>query len=210
MDDLYYDVFETSWGWVGAAGSDRGIRCSSLPEPTPERAVEQLTAAAGRGLPAHRPGAFDAFRRQLEEYFSGRRSNCDVVLDLDGASEFFRRAWEACRAIPPGQTRSYRWLAEQAGRPAAARGAGQAMARNRVPIVIPCHRVIGSDGGLHGFGGGGLALKERLLRLEGARPTGAAGRGKASGYAAAVGAPSSTVSAPGPSSSTMRPSSSLL
>ena len=120
-------------------------------------------------LPEQRPGAFEDFHVQLEEYFCGERREWDVRLDLGGASDFFRRAWEACRAIPCGETRSYRWLAEQAGNPRAARGAGQAMARNRVPLVIPCHRVIGSDGALHGFGGG-LGLKERLLYLEAAPP----------------------------------------
>ena len=168
MGDLWYDVFETSWGWIGVIGSPRGIRHTSLPEETPERAVEHLCAESRAPLPAHRPGAFESFRGQLEEYFSGSREAWDVELDLDGATDFFRRAWAACRSIPVGQTRTYRWLAEQAGRPAASRGAGQAMARNRIPIVIPCHRVIGSDGGLHGFAGPGLPLKERLLRHEAA------------------------------------------
>ena len=89
----------------------------------------------------------------------------EAPLDLSGAPEFFRRAWQACRSIPAGETRSYGWLAAQAGRPRAARAAGQAMARNPVPLVVPCHRVVGSDGHLRGFGGG-LPMKAWLLSLD--------------------------------------------
>ncbi len=164
--DLHHDLIETSWGWVGVVGSSEGIRYASLPEPTPIAALEHLSDLMDEPLPERAEGAFESFRAQLDAYFRGELDEWDVRLDLGGASAFFRRAWEACRSIPPGETRSYRWLAEQAGNAKAARGAGQAMARNRVPLVVPCHRVIGSDGALHGFGGGGLPLKARLLELE--------------------------------------------
>jgi methylated-DNA-[protein]-cysteine S-methyltransferase len=118
------------------------------------------------GLPEQREEAFESFHQQMEEYFSGGRTDWNLVLDLEDATLFFRRAWDACQLIPRGETRTYRWLAEQAGNAAASRGAGQAMARNRIPIVIPCHRVIGTDGGLHGFAGPGLPLKARLLQHE--------------------------------------------
>ncbi len=154
---------------MAVCGSPAGVRYATLPEPTPDRALEDLEKAMRRPLPEHRPGAFDAYERQLAEYFRGDRASCDIPLDLSGASPFFRQAWSACRAIPPGETRSYEWLAESAGNIRAARGAGQAMARNRVPIVVPCHRVIGKDGGLHGFGGPGLPMKARLLQLESTR-----------------------------------------
>ncbi len=89
-------------------------------------------------------------------------------IDVEDASPFMQAAWGACRRIPAGETRSYKWLAEQAGRPQAPRAAGQSMARNRLPIIIPCHRVIASDGSLRGFGTGAsqLGLKQRLLDLE--------------------------------------------
>jgi methylated-DNA-[protein]-cysteine S-methyltransferase len=166
MHATWYDVFETSWGWIGAVGSAKGLRYCSLPEETPERAVEHLSGMVKGGLPAQRTGAFEPFRVQVEQYFAGERQSWDVDLDVDDATDFFRRAWRACQTIPAGETRTYKWLAEHAGNPAASRGAGQAMARNRVPIVIPCHRVLGSDGGLHGFAGPGLPLKARLLRHE--------------------------------------------
>ena len=163
MNETWYDIFETTWGWLGVVGSRNGICYSSLPEETPERTIEYLADNVRGGLPVLRTGAFGKFQEQLEQYFSGQRQHWDVELDLEPSTAFFRRAWEACQSIPVGETRTYRWLAEQAGNAAASRGAGQAMARNRVPIVIPCHRVIGSDGGLHGFAGPGLPLKARLL-----------------------------------------------
>ena len=164
--ETWYDVFQTSWGWVSAVGSTKGLRYCSLPEETPDRAVEFLANTVKGGLPKQRAGAFELFHQQIEEYFSGARTEWDLTLDLEDSTLFFRRAWEACQSIPRGETRTYQWLAEQAGNAAASRGAGQAMARNRIPIVIPCHRVIGSDGGLHGFAGPGLPLKARLLQHE--------------------------------------------
>ena len=166
---LCYDVFETDWGWVSVAGSEKGIRYATLPEPSPERALEDLERSMRTSsLPAHQPSAFDSYRAQLDAYLQGSASAWSVTLDLEGVAPFFRRAWDACRSIPPGETRTYEWLAASAGNIKAVRAAGQAMARNRIPIVIPCHRVIGKDGGLHGFGGPGLPMKQRLLNLEAA------------------------------------------
>ena len=165
---LYYDVFETGWGWVAVAGSEKGIRYATLPEPSPERALDDLERSMRAPLPEHVPDAFNAYRTQLEAYLRGDAPMWNVPLDLDGVAPFFRRAWDACRSIPRGETRTYEWLAASAGNIRAVRAAGQAMARNRIPIVIPCHRVIGKDGGLHGFGGPGLGMKARLLNLEAA------------------------------------------
>ena len=93
----------------------------------------------------------------------------DIPTDTRKVSPFFKKAWEVCRSIHAGETRSYRWLAEQAGNIRAARGAGQAMARNKLALLVPCHRVVGSSGDLHGFGGAGLPLKSRLLAMESTR-----------------------------------------
>ncbi|MCL6580960.1 MAG: methylated-DNA--[protein]-cysteine S-methyltransferase [Firmicutes bacterium] len=103
-----------------------------------------------------------------------------LPVDLEGLPGFTRRVLELLRDVPPGRTVTYSELAAAAGSPRAARAVGVVMARNPLPLIIPCHRVIGSDGGLRGFGGGstaeGLALKERLLRYEGWAPAGT-GRG---------------------------------
>jgi len=108
---------------------------------------------------------------ELREYFRGTRTAFGVVPHVGGCTEFQRRVLKAAASIPYGQTRSYAWLAKEAGSPRAARAAGQVMARNPVPIIIPCHRVIGSAGGLCGFAGGlrALDLKRMLLAIEGVK-----------------------------------------
>ena len=105
--------------------------------------------------------------RLLKSISAGNVTALDAIpLDLSDASPFFGAAWVACRGIPPGETRSYQWLAEAAGNPRASRAAGQAMAKNPFPLIIPCHRVVGSSGGLHGYGAGGVGVKARLLEME--------------------------------------------
>ena len=101
---------------------------------------------------------------QLAEYFAGRRQEFDIPLDLSG-TEFQRAAWSALANVPFGETRSYRQQAEAIGRPKAVRAIGAANGRNPVPIVLPCHRIVGSDGSLTGYGGG-LPIKEYLLNHE--------------------------------------------
>lgn len=105
---------------------------------------------------------------ELHEYFEGKRKSFTFSPDLSRCTAFQRNALMAASRIPYGETRTYAWLAEQAGSPRAARAAGQAMAANPVPLIIPCHRVIASSGKLGGFAGGlrALDLKERLLDLE--------------------------------------------
>ncbi len=107
-------------------------------------------------------------RRQLDEYFAGRRRGFDLPLSPQG-TPFQQSVWTALASIPYGQTLSYAGLAARVGRPAAMRAVGAANGRNPLPIVLPCHRVIGADGSLTGFGGG-LPTKQFLLKLEGALP----------------------------------------
>jgi O-6-methylguanine DNA methyltransferase len=105
--------------------------------------------------------------RQLNEYFAGRRRRFDLPLDLRG-TDFQKRCWRELLKIPYGETRSYADIARAIGNPAAVRAVGLANGQNPVAIVVPCHRVIGSDGSLTGYGGG-LEIKRKLLELEGAR-----------------------------------------
>ena len=114
--------------------------------------------------------------RQLQAYFSGTLQAFDLPLDLAGRTEFQSRVLAACREIPYGTTVSYGELARRSGHPGAARAVGQVMATNRLALVVPCHRVVASAGGLGGYGGG-LALKRRLLALE----RGQAGWGQVAG-----------------------------
>ncbi len=111
--------------------------------------------------------AFEDVRIQLAEYFAGDRDDFDLPLHPAG-TEFMRRVWDALREIPHGETRSYRDLAEAVGSPAAVRAVGAANGRNPISIVVPCHRVIGADGALTGYGGG-LPAKQWLLQHEAAQ-----------------------------------------
>jgi O-6-methylguanine DNA methyltransferase len=104
---------------------------------------------------------------QIDEYFDGTRRAFDLALDLRG-TDFQRRVWDAVANVPYGETRSYRDVACSVGRPKAVRAVGAANGANPLPLVIPCHRIIGSSGGLHGYGGG-LDTKAKLLELEGVR-----------------------------------------
>ena len=107
---------------------------------------------------------FEEVTRQLDEYFAGDRRSFDIELNPSG-TEFQRQVLDALQAIPYGETVTYRDIAKRVGRPDAVRAVGAANGRNPIPIIIPCHRVIGSNGKLTGFGGG-LDTKAALLRLE--------------------------------------------
>ena len=164
MSQRRYDLFQTPVGWVGILASDRGLRRLSL-KPTPHEAMEDLGPEV-EGTDQE-PTSMVHIQRCLEKFLEGDGAALDEIdLDLAGAPSFFAAAWEACRRIPPGETRSYAWLAAEAGSPLAVRAAGQAMARNPLALVIPCHRVIASNGDLRGYGAGGLGVKARLLELE--------------------------------------------
>ena len=159
-----YHLQQLPSGWIGLVGGDKGLRRATL-KPTPQEVMEDL----GSDVENAEPDAeyFSELVDKLIRYSEGDLEALrDIELDLDGTPPFFRAAWSACRTIPPGETRSYRWLAAEAGSPQAMRAAGQAMARNRFSLIIPCHRVISSDGGLGGYGGGGLGVKAKLLQLE--------------------------------------------
>ena len=104
---------------------------------------------------------------QLDEYFAGERTAFDLPLDLQGGTPFQRSVWQALLGIPAGQRTSYAALSQRIGKPAAVRAVGAAVGRNPVSIVVPCHRVVGTDGSLTGYAGG-LDRKTALLRLESA------------------------------------------
>ena len=163
----YYDIFETPFGWMGVLASSKGLRRTTLPQPSPDRCASVLGPEADDAFDS--PEHFARLRSRVLRYFNAASVTfINEPIDVDDAPPFLRAAWDACRSIPVGETRTYKWLAAQAGRPQAPRAAGQSMARNRLPIIVPCHRVIASDGSLGGFGNGAaqLDLKRRLLQLE--------------------------------------------
>ncbi|MEP6893536.1 MAG: methylated-DNA--[protein]-cysteine S-methyltransferase [Gaiellaceae bacterium] len=167
--DAAYDIVESPVGPLLVAASGRGLlRVSFDPEPelALERELEYLGRLAGpRVLRA--PKAVDHVRRELDEYFDQRRNTFDLTLDLRDLTPFSVRVLGELALVPYGRTATYGELAARAGKPGAARAVGTIMNRNPVPIVLPCHRIVGSTGALVGYGGG-LERKEHLLRLEGA------------------------------------------
>ena len=159
-----YHLVELSMGWMVLLAGEDGLKRASL-KPSPQEALEDL----GTDLDGadDDPDAFTQVVDCLHRYAGGDMAALDQIeLDFTDVTPFFSAAWIACRSIPAGETRSYAWLAAEAGSPLAMRAAGQAMARNRFSLIIPCHRVIASDGGLGGYGGGGLGVKARLLQME--------------------------------------------
>lgn len=162
-----YDIFETGAGWVGVIASEAGVRRATIPQPTPGDCADELGGELDGAF--FEPDLLAHVREGIQGYIEGSVLDLShIPTDFSGAPPFMRSAWEACRSIPRGQTRTYKWLAESAGRPNAPRAAGQAMARNRVPFLVPCHRVVASGGGLGGYGRGksALALKRWLIDRE--------------------------------------------
>ena len=163
--DVAYDVVDSPLGPLLVGASDRGV-CRIGFDPEPEREAEELARVFGvRVLRA--PRAAEPARRQLAEYFEGSRRDFELPVDLRLARDFSRQVLEQLARVPYGEVTTYGALATRAGRPGAARAVGTVMNRNPVPIVLPCHRVVGSTGALVGYGGG-LDRKVALLRLEGA------------------------------------------
>lgn len=154
-------TLKTPIGSVRLEASRRGLR----------RIAFQARAAAGgsqtRLAPPEARKHLARAVRQLREYFAGRRSDFDVPLDLEGTAHQ-QRVWRALLGIPFGRTRTYGEVAAALGVPRASRAVGRACATNPVPVVVPCHRVVGGDGQLHGYDGG-LWRKRVLLEHEGAR-----------------------------------------
>lgn len=153
---MYYCYLATPIGELLLAGDEDGLSLVSFPEGAMRRDPEDDWI--------YKEKPFAAARRQLTEYFAGERREFDLPVKLSG-TEFQLSVLEALRNIPYGETMSYADIARRIGRPKAVRAVGAANGRNPVPIIVPCHRVIGSHGDLTGFGGG-LETKEALLRLE--------------------------------------------
>jgi methylated-DNA-[protein]-cysteine S-methyltransferase len=159
---LRFACFRTEWGWVAVMGSHAGLCRTTLPAPDEASAANAVT----RGVSAVRQEMhFTEVKHALIDYFRGERVEFLFPLDLENCTRFQRSVWEATLKIPYGQLRSYGQIAAEIGQPQAARAVGQALGANRLPIVIPCHRVVRSDGSLGGFSGG-LHWKEKLIGLE--------------------------------------------
>ena len=160
---MKYALCETKQGWVGIGIEDGAIRAATLGGS--RAAAQEAMVRSGAVEPADAAEAaplVDLIRRAAQ----GEDVRADGALRLAGGTPFQRDVWQAIRSIPRGATISYAELARRVGRPGAARAVGQAVGANPIPLLIPCHRVAGSNGELGGFGGG-LPMKRTLLRQEG-------------------------------------------
>ena len=146
---------------MGLAGSDAGISRLILPQCSADDTLDLLGATKGQ----INENTFGDLTQRLRRYLDGIVVEFPDKLDFSDATEFQIEVWRATRAIPYGQTRSYGWVADWIDRPKAAHAVGQALGSNRIPIIIPCHRVIAVDGGLGGYGGG-IDMKRTLLGIE--------------------------------------------
>jgi methylated-DNA-[protein]-cysteine S-methyltransferase len=161
---------DAPFGLLFAEVTGRGLRrldfMGGLREPPLRRGEEQPREVSNEPMSPEEQALATALEAQLREYFEGERREFDIPLDLGNGSEFRRRVWQQVAMIPYGETLSYAEVAANAGNPSAYRAAGSACGANPIVILIPCHRVVGSDKRLHGFGGG-LDTKAWLLRHEG-------------------------------------------
>jgi methylated-DNA-[protein]-cysteine S-methyltransferase len=153
---MLYSYVDSPVGRLLLAGSRHALKVVAFPRGRRARAPETDWERAEE--------PFRRVKRQLDEYFAGKRRRFELALAPEG-TDFQRSVWFALAAIPYGETCTYRAIAERIGQPRAVRAVGAANGANPIPIVIPCHRVIGSDGSLTGFGGG-LDAKRYLLDLE--------------------------------------------
>jgi methylated-DNA-[protein]-cysteine S-methyltransferase len=165
--DVAYAVVDSPIGALVAAATPTGLVRLAYEDFNGglDAVLENL---AGRLSPRilEQPARLDAVRRELDEYFSHRRETFDLPIDWSLYSDFGRRVLQATATIPFGRTATYGEVAAQAGNARASRAAGRALGANAIPIVVPCHRVIGTSGKLTGYTGG-MHRKEALLRLEG-------------------------------------------
>lgn len=171
-----FALFDTPIGTCAVAWSGRGIAGLQLPEPTPAATRARVKrrwpdAVEAAFVPAGVQRALD----RVQSLLSGDAVDlADIPLDLEAAPDFHRKVYEMARTIPPGRTMTYGEIAKRLGRPRESREVGQALGRNPVAIIVPCHRVLGADGKMGGFSAnGGVSTKRRMLEIEGAAEVGA-------------------------------------
>ncbi len=169
---LRYTTFDTPWGCFGLACVGERVCRTIL--PVPDGATVRTALLAGLEQQASHDAVFEkglarGLQQRVVAYFEGENTDfsTDPAIDLGGLGPFSQAVLKACRQIPIGQTQTYAALARSIGRPHGARAAGNALAANPIPLIVPCHRVLRTDGRLGGFSAlGGTALKQRMLVLE--------------------------------------------
>lgn len=165
MKEICYDIFDSSIGMILVASTGLGLCLVSINREGRAGAFEELRLFSN-GRPVRDKDRHDKLKADIRRYLNGERVKFKVELDISIGAEFQRMVWRELLNIPYGETRSYKQVAEKIGCPRASRAVGQANGRNPLPIIIPCHRVINSNGSLGGYSGG-IEVKKRLLAIEG-------------------------------------------
>jgi methylated-DNA-[protein]-cysteine S-methyltransferase len=160
-----YSLFATPLGHMGVVASPKGLHMVVLPRRTENEVKMELEGHYTEELVRDEKG-LSGIRQKLLNYLAGKKIIFNVNLDAAHATPFEIKVWDTVNGIPYGQSRSYDWVAKQVGAPNKVRAVGQALKHNRLPLVIPCHRVIKKSGDLGGFSAG-VELKRKLLKIEG-------------------------------------------
>lgn len=150
-DSLFFDIYNSPLGKLYMVFSGEFLCALSFQKP--------------QNIPFKRNAAPESFIRELSAYFSGSDGTFRQKIEFLSGTDFEKAVWRRLKEVPYGETRSYKWIAEKVGRPAAVRAVGRALAKNPLPIVIPCHRIIESDGSIGGYSSG-IDRKRRLLDME--------------------------------------------
>jgi len=170
-------LLKTPFGWCGLIFDNDKIREIVLPSPDKQRVLQRLHSRCYKtnSTKLRQGDSATEFLNDLKRYFNGEKVDFNnmarYITDLTRSSNFERAVYKTLMTVPYGQVRTYQWVAQKAGRPGASRAVGNALAKNPLPIIIPCHRVVKSNGSLGGFSAiGGTELKKKLLVLENAIP----------------------------------------
>jgi O-6-methylguanine DNA methyltransferase len=159
-------IFRTPWGWMGLSETAKGIDAVVLPKRSKQAVLSSLNGQGGLVGTGSSSPRLEAARQQVQEYLSGIRTTFDLPLDFSRGTVFQRQVWRILQRVPYGKLRSYQWVATRAGGRHYARAVGNAVGANPLPLIVPCHRIVGQDASLGGFSGG-LPTKRKLLTLEG-------------------------------------------
>lgn len=166
LADIGYGTVDSPFGPLTAASTTQGLVRLAFPEEPLDEVLERLAQKLSPRI-VEAPNRFEQVRRELDEYFAGKRRDFDVPLDRVLMSAFAKKVLAATSAIPYGNVSTYTEMATEAGSPRGSRAAGNALGSNPIPVIVPCHRVLRTGGNLGGYGGG-LDRKRWLLELEGA------------------------------------------
>lgn len=160
-----YTIFKTKWGYFGLAANKNGLIRTCLPCPNPKTVKRYLLD--GLDKPEFEKNLLKSLQKRIIAYFEGKPVKFDIAVFLDDLPPFTQKVLNVCKNIPSGQTIAYSHLAGLLGNPRAGRAVGNALAKNPIPLIIPCHRVIRSDGKIGNFSAhGGTKTKKKLIALE--------------------------------------------